>query len=127
MKITFNHIHILCKDLSSIINFFVDTFGAKLVEMRQFGGADGASLELDGLIINLRVAQESEKVVENIDCQSYGYHHIGLEVEDMETIYKDITSKGYSFSVPPKDLSGMKIAFFEGPEKLTFELMQKTS
>ena len=124
MSYKLHHIHILCKDLIGMRDFFVDTLEAKLIEMKQFGGADGASMDLNGVMVNLRVTQEGENVAENIDGKPYGYHHVGLEVEDLDAVYKKLTDKGFAFSVPPKDLPGLRIAFFDGPENVTFELLQ---
>ena len=127
MSYKLHHIHILCKDLIGMRDFFVDTLEAKLIEMKQFGGADGASLDLSGVRVNLRVGQEGEKIADDPDGKIYGYHHVGLDVEDLDAVYKNLTDKGYVFSVPPKDLPGLRIAFFDGPENVTFELMQTVS
>lgn len=43
-----------------MIDFFTAHFGAKLITARKFGGADGASLNLGGTTVNLRVLQERE-------------------------------------------------------------------
>ena len=127
MSFKLNHIHILCKDLIGMRDFFVDMLEAKLIEMKQFGGADGASLDLSGVKINLRVGQEGEKIAADPDGKIYGYHHVGLDVEDLDAAYKKLSDKGFVFSVPPKDLPGLRVAFFDGPENITFELMQTVS
>ena len=127
MSYKLHHIHILCKDLIGMRDFFVDALGAKLIEMKEFGGADGASLDLNGVTVNLRVGQEGEKIAENMDGKAYGYHHVGLEVEDLDAVYKQLTDNGFAFSVPPKDIPGLRIAFFDGPENVTFELLQTVS
>jgi len=127
MSYKLHHIHILCKDLITMRDFFVDNLGANLIEMKKFGGADGASLNLNGVTVNLRVGQEGEKIVEDADGKIYGYHHVGLEVEDLDASYNSLKAKGYKFSVPPKELPGLRIAFFDGPENVTFELLQPIS
>ena len=124
MSYKLHHIHILCEDLIAMRDFFVETLEAKLIEMKQFGGADGASLDLNGVTVNLRVGQEGEKIDADPDGKIYGYHHLGLEVEDLDVAYKKLTEKGFAFSVPPKDIPGLRIAFFDGPENITFELLQ---
>ncbi|MBW1996174.1 MAG: VOC family protein, partial [Deltaproteobacteria bacterium] len=65
-----------------------------------------------------------EKLLENPDGKTLGYHHIGIEVDDIDAKYKELTEKGYTLSVPPKDIENMRIAFFDGPENVTFELLQ---
>ena len=124
MANTLNHIHLVCRDLQQMIDFFTQTFDASLITMKQFGGADGASLDLSGVMINLRVTQENEKILDS--GKTYGYHHIGINVDDIDAKYEDLKGKGYAFSVAPKDIDEtLRIAFFDGPENVTLELLQK--
>ncbi len=124
MSYRFQHVHIVCKDLEEMIRFFTEVLEAKLIDRRKFGTADGASLDLDGATVNLRVAREDEKMVGDASQSTFGYDHIGLEVEDVEGAYKDLTARGYSFFMPPTEIPNMKIAFFKGPEDITIELCQ---
>jgi catechol 2,3-dioxygenase-like lactoylglutathione lyase family enzyme len=126
MAYRLNHIHLVCKDLQQMIDFFTEHLGATFTSMKQFGGADGATLKLDGTTVNLRVAQENEKLLENPGAKTYGYHHLGIEVDDIDAKYEALSKKGYTFSVPPKDIEKMRIAFFDGPENVTIELLQVT-
>ena len=124
MPYQLNHIHVLCSDLEKMICFFTDNLEASLVQRKKFGGADGASLNLQGTIINLRLAQKDEKINEDTSCSFYGFHHIGLTVEDIEDAYKELTDKGFDFFVPITDTGNSKIAFFKGPDNITIELLQ---
>jgi catechol 2,3-dioxygenase-like lactoylglutathione lyase family enzyme len=116
MTYSLHHVHLICRDLEKMIGFFEEAIGAKLVERRKFGTADGATLDLQGIDINLRVAREGEEI--------YGYDHIGLQVEDVQAAYDDISKRGYSFFMPPTEAAGLMIAFFKGPENITIELVQ---
>jgi catechol 2,3-dioxygenase-like lactoylglutathione lyase family enzyme len=124
MAYRFHHVHIICKDLEKMITFFTEALGATLVTRQKFGTANGASLDLQGTTVNLRVSREDEHMVGDASQSSYGYDHIGLEVEDIETAFKDLTQQGFSFLVTPKEISNLKIAFFKGPEDITIELVQ---
>jgi catechol 2,3-dioxygenase-like lactoylglutathione lyase family enzyme len=124
MAYRFHHLHIVCKDLEKMINFFTEVLKAKLVTRQKFGTADGASLDLQGTVVNLRVSRKDEEMIEDASQSRYGYDHIGLEVEDIETEFKDLTEKGFSFFMPPTDIPNLKIAFFKGPEDITIELVQ---
>ena len=127
MSYRFHHVHIVCKNLEEMIRFFTEVLAAKLIDRRKFGIADGASLDLDGTTINLRVAREDEQMVGDASQSTYGFDHIGLEVEDVENAFKDLTAQGYSFFMPPTEIPNMKIAFFKGPEDITIELCQPLS
>lgn len=124
MAYRFHHLHIICKDLEKMIAFFMEVLGATLVRRQKFGTADGASLDLQGTTVNLRVSREDEQMLGDASQSSYGYDHIGLEVEDIETVFKDLTQKGFTFTVPPREIPNLKIAFFKGPEDLTIELVE---
>lgn len=125
MQYRFHHVHVLCKDLEHMIGFFTDVLNAELVARKKFGTADGASLDLQGTTINLRVAREDEDMVGDASQSSYGYDHIGLEVDDVDAAYRDLIQRGYLFFMPPKDIPNLRIAFFRGPEDITIELVQR--
>ena len=124
MNYSLHHVHLICKDLEKMIGFFEEAIGARLVERRKFGTADGATLDLEGININLRVARDGEEIGENIAPSTYGYDHIGLQVKDVQVAYEELTNRGYSFFMPPTEAAGLLIAFFKGPENITIELVQ---
>jgi len=124
MAYRFHHLHIICKDLEKMITFFTETLEAKLVMRKKFGTAYGASLDLQGTTVNLRVSREDEAIVGDASQSSYGYDHIGLQVEDIEAAFKNLQAQGFSFLVPPTDIPDLKMAFFKGPEDITIELVQ---
>jgi glyoxylase I family protein len=124
MTYRLHHVHLICKDLEKMIGFFDDAMGARLVERRKFGTADGATLDLQGIDINLRVVREGEEIRENRTLSTYGYDHIGLQVENVQAAYEDLAGRGYPFFMPPTEAAGMIVAFFKGPENITIELVQ---
>ena len=124
MEYRFHHAHFICKDLEPMITFFTDALNATLVARRKFGTAEGASIDVQGTTVNLRVAREDEKMVGDASETRYGFDHIGLEVDDVNAAHKDLTQRGYSFFMPPTDIPNLRIAFFKGPEDITIELVQ---
>jgi len=125
MSFRFHHVHIICKDLEKMIEFFTEGLGADLVRRKKFGTADGASLDLRGTTINLRVARADEKLEGDASRTVYGYNHIGLEVEDIEAAFTDLSAQGYSFFMTPTNIPEFRIAFFRGPEDIVIELVQR--
>jgi catechol 2,3-dioxygenase-like lactoylglutathione lyase family enzyme len=123
MTYTLDHIHLVCRNLQEMIDFFTDNFEAELVAMKTFGGVDGATLRLGGSKINLRALQEDEELASG--DMVHGYHHMGIGVDDLDKEYERLNQKGYKFSLPPKTLDEtLRIAFFKGPQNLTFELLE---
>ncbi|MBF0290017.1 MAG: VOC family protein [SAR324 cluster bacterium] len=124
MKYSVHHLHLICKDLEKMIVFFTEALDARLIVRKKFGTADGASLDLQGSLINLRVARDDETMTGDALQPRYGYDHLALEVENLEAAYQDLTSKGFSFVLPPTETPDAKIAFFKGAENITIELLQ---
>jgi catechol 2,3-dioxygenase-like lactoylglutathione lyase family enzyme len=125
MSYRFHHVHVICKDLEEMIRFFTEALEAKLLRRQKFGTADGASLDLQGSTVNLRVPRADERMEGDAARPGYGYHHIGLEVENIEDAFKDLSARGYSFFMPPTDIPGLRIAFFRGAEDIVIELVQR--
>ena len=120
----FHHLHLLCSDLQNTIDFFTQILGADLMARKKFGGADGATLDLSGTKINLRVAGENESVNTDTTRSTYGYHHMCLQVKDIHAVYKELMEKGFKFVAPPVDAAGNRIAFFKGPDNIVIEVCQ---
>ncbi|MGD9211855.1 MAG: VOC family protein [Desulfobacteraceae bacterium] len=125
MDYRFNHIHLLCRNLQNSIDFFTQVLGASLITHKKFGDADGALLELNQVGINLRVHAKNEKINEDTSIPSYGYHHICVQVDDINAAYQDLTAKKVEFITPPRQTpDNDHIAFFKGPDGIIFELLQ---
>jgi len=125
MPYKLHHIHLVCRNLQGLIDFFADNFEARLIGMKKFGGVDGASLDLSGTMINLRIPHENESLADPRSCKTYGYHHVGITVDDVDAEYKRLSDKGYKFPLPPQNVDEtLRVAFLEGPENITIELMQ---
>jgi catechol 2,3-dioxygenase-like lactoylglutathione lyase family enzyme len=124
MGYRFHHMHLICRDLEGMIRFFSEVLGARLVLRRKFGTADGASLDMNGATINLRVAKGDE-VLEEGSVARYGYDHLGVEVDDFEKAYDELRSHGFEFYTPIQESHGIRFAFFKGPEDIRVELVQR--
>jgi catechol 2,3-dioxygenase-like lactoylglutathione lyase family enzyme len=125
MNYRYHHLHLICSDLEGMIRFFTEELGAKLVRRRKFATADGATLDLQGTMINVRVARGDEQVTGDSSKERYGYDHLGLEVNDVDAAFQALEAKGYKFMIQPRDVEDVRIAFFKGPDNITIELVQQ--
>jgi catechol 2,3-dioxygenase-like lactoylglutathione lyase family enzyme len=89
-----------------------------------FGGAPGSKLILNDAKIYLRTAKPQEIVIQNEAHTCYGFHHFGLQVEDLSRVYEDLHSAGVEFTVLPKDTPSGRLAFIKGPDDILIELYQ---
>ena len=124
MEYRYHHFHLICSNLEDTERFFTGMLGAKLIERRKFGTVDGATLDLNGTRVNLRVKREDENIIGDSSQPRYGYDHLGLEVEDVDAAYKELKEKAITFTIPPTDVVNGRMAFLKGPDGITIELFQ---
>jgi catechol 2,3-dioxygenase-like lactoylglutathione lyase family enzyme len=124
MSFRLHHIHLLCSDLEQTEQFFIQNLGAHMEERTTFGGAPGSKLVLNDAKLYLRTAKSQETVIKNESHTCYGFHHFGLQVEDLASVYDDLHSAGVKFTVPPKDTPSGRLAFIKGPDDILIELYQ---
>lgn len=127
MTYRYHHFHLICSNLAHTEKFFTGMLGAKLIRRRKFGTADGALLDLNGITISLRTAREGDNITGDSSQERYGYDHLGLAVEDLDSAYEELKGKGVTFSVLPRDVEDGKMAFLKGPDNITIELFQPLS
>jgi catechol 2,3-dioxygenase-like lactoylglutathione lyase family enzyme len=124
MKYQFHHLHLVCSDLDNMIKFLTNTLGGKFVSFRKFGTTDGAAIDLAGVPIFLRAARDGEEVTGDQSCSIFGYHHIGLKVQDLDVCYSELKGQGFTFTTAPTATPNGKMAFFQGPDNIIIELVQ---
>ena len=127
MTYRYHHLHLICSNLQQTEDFFTSMLGAKLIERKKFGTADGAVLDLNGITISLRTSRENDNIISDSSQQRYGYDHLGLEVEDLDAAYKELREKGVTFNLSPTNVEGGEMAFLKGPDGITIELFQPVS
>lgn len=124
MNMKFNHVHLICSDLEEMILFFTDVLEAEFVKKCKFGKADGASLKVDNIFVNLRLPTGNEEFSVECPPSHFGYHHIGVEVKDLDAAYRQIVDKGFEFTIKPGMGAAIRNAFFKGPDGIIVELME---
>jgi catechol 2,3-dioxygenase-like lactoylglutathione lyase family enzyme len=124
MSFRLHHIHLLCSNLEQTEQFFIQNLGAHMEQRTTFGEAQGSMLDLNGTKIYLRTSKSQESVNNDGSDTCYGYHHLGLQVENLASVYNDLLSAGIEFSVPPKETSSGHLAFMKGPDNILIELYQ---
>ena len=102
MNYRLHHLHLICKDLEGMIGFFTEALGATLIAKKKFGTADGASLDLQGTAVNLRVAREDEDIAGDASRTTFGYDHLGLLVDDVDAAYQDLKKRGFFYIIREK-------------------------
>ena len=112
--------------LNTPSTFFPRSWAPNWLPVRKFGGADGASLDLNGTTINLRVAGENETVNADAEMPIYGYHHLCVQADDVDAAYQELTDKNIEFLVSPRNTpDNLRVAFIKGPDGIVIEILQQ--
>ncbi|MDX9861128.1 MAG: VOC family protein [Rhodospirillales bacterium] len=119
----FHHLHLVCQDLEAMIAFWTAALGGQLVERRRFGSAEGATLEVDGIRVNLRLSKKGEVLCARGEDVIVGFDHIGLEVEDLNSAICRLVEHGCRVASNPVVNGKRQTVFMRGPENILLELM----
>lgn len=126
-----HHISILCRDIPELENFYIDKLGMRTThENRKEGYIFLADPEL--VTDELRAApllelmgppgvEEREQAF--LDRYGPGIDHLCYVVDDVDTAFNELKSKGVVFDLEPMDYAGNRIAFFKDPNGVDIELM----
>jgi len=58
--------------------------------------------------------------------EHYGVHHIGIKVDDFESVYQDLEAKGADFIDEPfEPTPGIRLVFLREPNGAVIELAQR--
>ena len=118
-----DHFHITNLDPRKAAQFYVDCLGAKIV--KEAVRPDQILIDLDLSGIPLRITN-STGADANMGGLKPGFHHIALEVDDVDKAVELIKQKGAKIIVEPHmATSENKDAFFETSDGVVFELIQK--
>jgi methylmalonyl-CoA/ethylmalonyl-CoA epimerase len=109
----FNHVGIAVKNLDRAVQFFHETYGAKLVWRKKFD-----DLKIESALISIGEAQfelsaslEPQSVIDKfIESRGEGIHHVSLEVDQFDRVMEEIKAKGLRV-ISEADTEDFKAAF----------------
>ncbi len=93
----FNHVGIAVKNLDKTIEFFKETYGAKLLWRKKF---DDQRIESAFVVINkaqfeLTASLDPQSIIAKfIEKRGEGIHHVSLEVDQSNQVIQDLKAKG---------------------------------
>jgi lactoylglutathione lyase len=124
-----NHIHLKAHDPKTTVQWYVDTFGAKVVgEGRGLGDSHTVRPDIEGTRINVTSAPAGESLPEGTADSHYGLEHFGFETGDIEGVMARLEEKGVGVLLPiTLSATGSKISYIEGPDRVRIELVQPSS
>jgi catechol 2,3-dioxygenase-like lactoylglutathione lyase family enzyme len=125
MSWQYDHIHFKCSDPEKTVTFFKENFGAREVSRWKSGTMPIATLEIGGLWYNFSPRRE-EETVNPSPGSCYGVYHIALKTKNLEAEAATLRARGVKFTVDVKQANPTtKMAFVEGPDGISIELLQR--
>jgi len=108
-----NHVGIAVKNLDKAVEFFQETYGAKLVRREKL-----EDQKMESALISIAEAQfellgslEPQSLIDKfIESRGEGIHHVSLEVDQFDQVIKEIKAKGVKV-ISEADTENFKAAF----------------
>ena len=115
-----------CRDVQATARFYGDMFGGQVVERRGGGPTSITEVGLDGLKLFLSPAPAEDAREPECGHLHLGVWQLSFGVEDLDVAIIELKGKGAAFPRGPVSLaSGARAAFFEGPDGVQIELIQR--
>lgn len=124
-KYTFDHFHLFTADPEGMAAYFESTFGAEVIRSSP-GGQPRIDLKLGGADIFILDISGNPNAAEGAAHPHRGLDHFGLSVKEIEKVCDALKAKGAKLTRGSETIRpGTRIAFIEGPEGVSIELLER--
>jgi lactoylglutathione lyase len=123
---TFDHIHLFSPDPEATAAYYERMLGAEVIRSLQ-QGQPRIDLKLGGVDIFILDVSKDPTAKALPEHPHTGLDHFGLSVTDIDKVCADLKAKGARFTRGPETpRPGVRIAFIEGPEGVSIELLERS-
>jgi catechol 2,3-dioxygenase-like lactoylglutathione lyase family enzyme len=124
MDLAFHHVHIRCPDARRTAQWYIDAFGAKLIEDHVVDG--GLHLGLDLLGARLRISEPrswDHRMGPGDASTHFGLEHFAVQTDDLDGLLARLASLGAEVLEGPLVNSiGSRVAFVRAPDDVRIEV-----
>ena len=122
--ISFHHNHLISEDPKASAVWFAEKLGGRIAGGEKALDAPSIVVTFKGMILIIRARNEGENISAK-ESPEWGLDHFGFLVEgDFDGYCNALKEKGVKFTREPMNISAaMRIAFIEGPDKVSIELV----
>lgn len=126
-SITFDHVHLVCKDPQGVANWFIKKLGGSEKGRTEVGGAPQIYVSFDGATVIVRGQRTGESASDKTGLQ-WGTDHFAFKVNDEFKGYcAGLKEKGVKFTMEPTQFNPTtEIAFIEAPGGVSIELLHRS-
>ncbi len=123
----FDHLHQVTPEPEKAAQFYVNIFGAKVLNTRTL--ADGRvliAMELGGAPVSL-ISPTTQDQEAPSPSKYYGLNHFGIKTDNIDTAFADLKAKGVKFIQEISEpIPGIRMTFLLGPDSVPIELLQRS-
>jgi lactoylglutathione lyase len=116
MTLKLNHLHLKTRDPDKTVQFYVETFGAKILNKNARGGY---RIDLLGLELNVSRFLDEQKRE-----QKYGMEHIAIDTDELDALVEKLKGQGIHILEQTVVSGGRRVCFFEGPDGVQLEFIE---
>ena len=126
MSVSFDHVHLICKDPKVEAQWFIDKLGGKMGNNYEIMGAPQIHVAFGDSTIIVRGQRTGESAADKSGLQ-WGADHFAFRVsENFDNFCESLKKNGVKFTMEPTQFNPTtKIAFIESPEGSPIELVYK--
>jgi catechol 2,3-dioxygenase-like lactoylglutathione lyase family enzyme len=116
-KYKFDHIHLMSPDPAKTAEFYVQKFGAKVLESLDMGnGRVMHSIDLGGVTV---------LISKTADEKQFGLAHFGMKTEHLPEAVDELKAKDVKFTMEVTKISPkLTISFLQAPDNMRMELSE---
>ena len=122
----YDHVHLRSPDPDATAAWYHKMFGAEIVKSVMSNGIERTDIRLAGVNHFIAKVPDDADLSEKPAGAYVGLDHIGLRVNNIDEVCKELKAKGAEFSVEPKTIRpGVRIAFVRGPQNVQIEILDR--
>jgi catechol 2,3-dioxygenase-like lactoylglutathione lyase family enzyme len=123
----YDHIHLKSENIEKTAQWYCRVLGAKVTFQGEFRGSKVYYIDIAGMNFTIfgKFENEDEPALGSL-CPRYGIDHFGFSVDDIEQAISELRANDVKILEGPITVRpGLRIAYFEGPDKVRIELCER--
>jgi catechol 2,3-dioxygenase-like lactoylglutathione lyase family enzyme len=122
----YDHVHLRSPDPDATAAYYQKMFGAEVIRSVMSNGIERTDMRLGGVTVFIAKVPESAELAEKPENSFVGLDHLGLRVNNIDDVCRELKAKGAEFTTEPKTIRpGVRIAFVRGPQNVLIELLDR--
>lgn len=124
MSVRFHHVHVRCPDARKTAQWYIDAFGARVVEDQVVDGGVHLGLDLQGTLLRVSEPRSWDRSMGPGDASTHlGLEHFAVQTDDLDGLLAHLRALGAEVLEGPLVNSiGSRVAFVRAPDDVRIEV-----